>query len=48
MQNFLNTMPPIGAGPGAGQAFPGGLAQGISPYGDARLARYTLTLRKKF
>lgn len=48
VQNFLNTMPPIGAGPGAGQAFPGGLAQGISPYGDARLARYTLTLRKKF
>ncbi len=48
VQNFLNTMPPIGAGPGTGQNFAAGYAQGISAYGDARLARYTITLRKRF
>lgn len=48
VQNVLNTMPPIGAGTSSSWGFGGGFMQGISPYGDPRLARYTLTLRKRF
>lgn len=47
VQNFLNIMPPLFAGTSAAESYLGSL-QGISTYGDPRLARYTLTLRKKF
>ncbi|MBL9218682.1 MAG: TonB-dependent receptor [Opitutaceae bacterium] len=48
VQNFLNTMPPLFAGTAASESYASGFLQGISTYGDPRLARYTLTLRKKF
>jgi iron complex outermembrane recepter protein len=40
VQNFLNTSPPILAGATS--------SLGISTYGDPRLARYTITVRKRF